>query len=106
MAITTTSRLQLSKTLIIDSSKIHHRRSIRLKGYDYSQAGAYFITICIQHRECLFGKIVNGEMVLNDAGKMIDEWWQKIQDKFPDIEFGEYQIMSNHFHAIVINVGG
>lgn len=49
--------------------QIHHRRSIRLKGYDYSQAGAYFITICVKDRECLFGKIIHGEMILNDAGK-------------------------------------
>ena len=48
---------------------IHHRRSIRLKEYDYSQNGAYFVTICVQNRECLFGEIVDGEMVLNDAGK-------------------------------------
>ena len=83
----------------------HHRRSIRLKGYDYSQAGAYFITICIKNRECLFGKITEGEMHLNEAGCMIDKWWQKIPEKFSDIELGQYQIMPNHFHALVINVG-
>ncbi len=83
----------------------HHRRSIRLKGYDYSQVGAYFITICIKDKECLFGKIADGEMLLNEAGLMIDKWWQKIPEKFPDIELGEYRIMPNHFHAIVINVG-
>ncbi len=47
---------------------IHHRRSIRLQGYDYASAGLYFVTICTQNRECLFGEINNGEMVLNDAG--------------------------------------
>ena len=51
---------------------IHHRRSIRLKGYDYSQEGLYFITICVKDRECLFGKIENNEMILNDAGKMLN----------------------------------
>ena len=85
--------------------KKHHRRSIRLKGYDYSQPGSYFITICIQDREMLLGQIINGEMQLNKAGQMIDKWWQKIPEKFSDIELGEYQIMPNHFHAIVINVG-
>ena len=50
----------------------HHRHSIRLKGYDYAQLGAYFITICTQNRACLFGEIVDGEMMLNDAGKMVD----------------------------------
>ena len=83
----------------------HHRRSIRLKGYDYSQVGAYFVTICIKDKDCILGKITDGEMYLNAAGLMIDKWWQKIPDKFPDIELGEYQIMPNHFHAIVINVG-
>jgi len=52
---------------------IHHRRSIRLKGYDYSQAGMYFITICVQKHTCLFGKIADDEMILNDAGKMIEK---------------------------------
>ena len=48
---------------------IHHRRSIRLRGYDYSQAGAYFVTVCVQKNECLFGDVANGEMPLNDAGR-------------------------------------
>ena len=52
---------------------IHHRRSRRLKGYDYSQAGAYFITICTRNRECLLGEIADGGMVLNDAGRMLAE---------------------------------
>ena len=85
--------------------KIHHRRSIRLKGYNYSQRGAYFITICVQDRACLFGRVVNGQMELNDAGIMIDKWWQKIPDKFPDIALGEYTVMPNHFHAVVLNTG-
>lgn len=84
---------------------IHHRRSIRLKGYDYSQAGLYFITICVKDMECLFGKIENNEMILNDAGKMLNKWWKKIPEKFPDIELDVYQIMPNHFHAIVFNTG-
>ncbi|OQB31802.1 MAG: hypothetical protein BWY08_00343 [Bacteroidetes bacterium ADurb.Bin174] len=50
----------------------HHRRSIRLKGYDYSQAGLYYITICTQNRACLFGKIKNGKMILNDAWRLIE----------------------------------
>ncbi len=83
----------------------HHRRSIRLKGYDYSQEGLYFITICVKDRECLFGKIENNEMILNDAGKMLNKWWKKIPEKFPDIELDVYQIMPNHFHAIVFNKG-
>ena len=85
--------------------EIHHRRSIRLKGYDYSRKGAYFITINIKGHEWLLGKIIDKEMILNDAGIMINKWCQKIPEKFPDIELGVYQIMPNHFHAIVINHG-
>lgn len=84
---------------------IHHRRSIRLKGYDYSQRGAYFITICVQDRACLFGRVADGQMELNEAGKMIEKWWQKIPEKFPDVELGEYTVMPNHFHAVVLNTG-
>jgi putative transposase len=57
---------------------IHHRRSIRLKGYDYSQNGLYFITICTYNRECLFGEIVDKKMILNDAGIIANECWLKI----------------------------
>jgi hypothetical protein len=53
----------------------------------------------------LFGKIENNEMILNDAGKMLNKWWKKIPEKFPDIELDVYQIMPNHFHAIVFNTG-
>ena len=80
---------------------IHHRRSIRLKGYDYSQAGLYFITICCYNRECLFGDVVNGEMVLNDAGKFADECWNYIPDHFPNAILHEYIIMPNHIHGII-----
>ncbi len=83
----------------------HHRRSIRLKGYDYSQAGMYFITMCVQNRECLFGEVIDGEMILNDAGKMIEKWYRELPNKFSDIESGEYIVMPNHFHCIIINNG-
>ncbi len=82
---------------------IHRRKSIRLKAYDYSQLGMYFITICNQEKDCLYGEIKNGKMVLNEAGNMIYKWWNKIPEKFKDIELAVYQIMPNHFHAIIIN---
>lgn len=82
-----------------------HRRSIRLHGYDYSQAGAYYITICTQDRLCLFGNVINGEMVLNDRGVMVDHWLREIENKFKGIEIAEYVIMPNHVHVIVINHG-
>ena len=84
---------------------IHHRRSIRLKGYDYSQAGAYFITICCQNKIHLFGHIENGEMILNDAGRMVEKWYYELENKFPDIKCHEMIVMPNHFHCIVENVG-
>ena len=80
----------------------HHRRSIRLKEYDYSQAGAYYVTIDVQNRECLFGEIVNYEMILNEAGKMIIEQWNALLERFPSIELDVYQAMPNHFHGIII----
>ncbi len=85
--------------------KIHHRRSIRLKGYDYAQAGLYFITICVQHRVHLFGKIENNKLQLNPAGKMIDKWYWELENKFKNIKCHEYIIMPNHFHAIIEIVG-
>ena len=81
----------------------HNRRSIRLKGYDYSQQGLYFITICCQDRACLFGDISNGEMVLNDAGNMIEKWYRELENKFPDKICHEMVVMPNHFHCIIEN---
>ncbi len=84
---------------------IHHRRSIRLKGYDYSQAGLYFITICCQNRKHLFGEIINGQMELNNAGKMIEKIWYEIPNDFPNINLHEYITMPNHIHGIIEIVG-
>ncbi|MGI6638719.1 MAG: transposase [Desulfobulbus sp.] len=86
-------------------SRIHHRRSIRLRGYDYSQAGAYFVTVCTRNRECLFGEIINGEMQLNDAGRMVRHWYRGLERKFSDIECDTFVCMPNHVHFIVVNVG-
>lgn len=85
--------------------QIHDRKSIRYKGYDYAQAGLYFITICVQNRKCLFGEIRKGEMVLNDAGKMIATWYHELENKFHDIRCHEMIIMPDHFHCIVELVG-
>jgi len=80
---------------------LRSRRSIRLKGYDYAEAGAYFVTIGAQNRECLFGAIVDGEMRVNDAGKMVERWWEELPHKFPSVELDEFVVMPNHFHGIV-----
>jgi len=79
----------------------HRRRSIRLKGYDYSRAGAYFITICTHARACLFGEIVDGKMRLNDAGRMVQGCWDAIPKHFPDVVTDECVVMPNHIHGIV-----
>ncbi|MCP4977997.1 MAG: hypothetical protein GY931_17755, partial [Maribacter sp.] len=76
-------------------------RSIRLEGYDYSQAGLYFITLCTQNSLHLFGEIANEKMVLNDAGMMVEKWWNELKNKFPNIKLDEFIVMPNHFHGII-----
>ena len=83
--------------------KIHHRRSIRLKGYDYSKAGLYFITICVKNHQCLFGNIVENKIILNDAGYMVEKWYYELENKYPDKKCREMIVMPNHFHCIVEN---
>jgi putative transposase len=79
----------------------HHRRSIRLKGFDYSRSAVYFITICVQNRECLFGTIPQDRMLLNDAGKMVSAEWLTLPGRFPAIILDEFVVMPNHFHGII-----
>lgn len=88
------------------TSDLHHRRSIRLKEYDYSQPGAYFITICTHQRDHLFGEIVDGVMQLNEFGQIAQEEWQKTALIRGEIELGEFVIMPNHFHGIIWIVDG
>jgi len=82
-----------------------NRKRNRLHNYDYSQTGYYFVTICTQNRQCLFGKIVEDDMILNEAGKIIDYWWNEIKNKFPNSELDEHVIMPNHLHGIIAIVG-
>ena len=81
--------------------KIHHRHSIRLQGYDYSQAGAYFVTIVTWQRQFLFGEIVNNEMELSVYGEIVQKWWGEIPIHFPNVETGAFVIMPNHVHGII-----
>jgi REP element-mobilizing transposase RayT len=108
MVLTTMHHLiweNTKKNMKYDST-IHRHRSIRLQGYDYSRSGAYFVTICVQNRKRLFGDIKNGEMRLNDAGKMIQTVWNEIPEYYPGIETDEFVIMPNHFHGITVIAGG
>lgn len=83
----------------------HHRHSIRLPGYDYSLAGAYFVTIVTQGRVCLFGSVVQGEMMLNDIGRLIEHRWHEIPPHFPNVQLDAFVIMPNHIHGIIIITG-
>jgi putative transposase len=80
----------------------HHRRSIRLRGYDYSQAGAYFITICTHERIRLFGDIMNGEMRLNDAGRVVQMIWDELPNHYSGVETDAFVVMPNHIHGIIL----
>lgn len=80
---------------------IHHRKTFRLREYDYSQPGFYFVTICTQERAPMFGNIVDGAMLLNDAGKMVQTVWDEMPKHYPDVLLDEFIIMPNHIHDIV-----
>ena len=85
---------------------IHHRRSIRLRGFDYSQAGLYFVTICCDERKHRFGSIEDGEMIMNEYGIIAyNEWWG-LTERFDQVDMDIFQIMPNHIHGIIaIGVG-
>ena len=80
----------------------HHRHSIRLKEYDYTQPGGYFVTIVSYQRECLFGGIANEKMQLNESGHIVYECWHAIPDHFTNVELGAYVVMPNHIHGIIV----
>jgi REP element-mobilizing transposase RayT len=85
--------------------EIHNRRSIRLKGYDYANLGAYFVTICARDKACLFGEIIESQIQLNKAGKLVYNWWIELINKFKNIELDMFIIMPNHIHGIIYIVG-
>lgn len=83
----------------------HHRRSVRLKGYDYTQAGAYFLTIVTQGRECLFGEVVDGNLVLSEWGKTVQGCWDAIPGHFPNAQLDTFVVIPNHVHGIIVIAG-
>ena len=80
----------------------HHRRSIRLKGYDYAQEGVYFVTVCTQNRACLFGAVADGEMQLNNAGQIAKAAWDDMPARFPSVRLDAFIVMPNHVHGIIM----
>ena len=82
--------------------KIHHRRSIRLKEYDYSSAGWYYVTVCTQERICRLGDISEGQIKLSEAGRIAERSWKWLGAHFTNVELDSYVIMPNHLHGIVI----
>ncbi|MEA1958628.1 MAG: transposase [Chloroflexota bacterium] len=85
-----------------DSIDHRNHRSMWLKEYDYSQPGAYFVTTCTHDRECLFGEIAGRQMILNDAGKIVQIVWDEIRKHFDRVESDQFVIMPNHIHGIII----
>lgn len=85
-----------------DMSERRHRRSIRLKTYDYTQAGAYFVTVCTQDRACLFGDVVDGEMRLHVAGQIVHDEWTRSANMRPRITLDTFAVMPNHIHGIIV----
>ena len=79
---------------------IHHRHSIRLKDFDYATPGLYFVTICSQNREMLFGIIRAGRLFLNEAGRMVERWYWETESKYSTVRCREMVVMPNHFHCI------
>jgi putative transposase len=82
--------------------KTRDRRSLRLQGYDYAQAGAYFVTICTQNRTCLFGEVTDGAMRLNSAGQLAATVWNNMLERFSGIELDMFVVMPNHLHGIIV----
>jgi len=80
----------------------HHRKSIRLPEYDYSRNGHYFITVCACQKLPLFGDVVDGNMVLNEAGQIVFETWSWLSNQYEYVQLDEFVVMPNHFHGILI----
>jgi putative transposase len=85
-----------------NKKEINFRKSVRLRNYDYSFPGAYFITICTKGKKCFFGEIRDGQNFINAAGNSIIKWWKELPVKFKDISLDEYVLMPNHFHGILL----
>ena len=80
----------------------YRTQTVRLKNYNYAQNGSYFVTICTKNRENFFGKIVDGKMIVNNLGNFAKKCWQEIVLHYPQVQLGEFVVMPNHVHGIII----
>jgi REP element-mobilizing transposase RayT len=85
--------------------RLHHRRSIRLRGFDYAGGGAYFVTICTVDGKCLFGEVVEGEMFLNEAGRLVQKTWDSLPTRFRSLVLDAFQVMPDHIHGVFVLPG-
>lgn len=86
----------------MNNSKTYHRKSIRLKEYDYANANWYYVTICTLNKEHIFGEVLNNKVVLSNSGKIVKEEWLRTKEIRKNIDLDYYVIMPNHFHGIII----
>ncbi|MCB0220578.1 MAG: transposase [Chrysiogenetes bacterium] len=84
------------------SAQRRQRRSIRLRGYDYTRAGAYFLTICARGRECLFGEVAEGTVRLSDSGRAVEAAWHGLPEHYPHVDLDAFVVMPNHVHGIIV----
>ena len=91
---------------MLQDKEIRHRRSLRLKEYDYSQAGAYFVTICVQRRECVLGKVQDGEVSLSSLGNIVAESWAWLEVGYFQVSLDAWVVMPNHIHGIIVLTDG
>ncbi len=80
---------------------LHGRHSLRLKDYDYSQPGAYFVTICTWRRDFIFGSLFDGKIILNDCGRVVEKAWLELPQRYQNIEVDEFSVLPDHFHGIL-----
>ena len=99
------SRASNGPTGAASSAPTNRRRSLRLQGFDYSEEGAYFVTVCTQNRECLFGDVVDGAIHLNDAGRLVRTVWDELPARCPGVCLDAFVVMPNHVHGILVFVG-
>jgi REP element-mobilizing transposase RayT len=95
-------RLFLERRVMPFNPDVHHRRSIRLQGYDYTQAGAYFVTICTGQKQCILGEVVDGAVVLSRYGRLAVMCWEWLAQHYPYVELDAWVVMPNHLHGIIV----